>query len=69
MKNQPKIIYLNVDTNEDDLKYVSVDFLFAEIHRRFMTEEPTKENAFIVGQRMLFLENLKEELTDIIYKL
>jgi hypothetical protein len=51
---------------DDDLKYISVDFLFAEINRRILETQPTKENALEVGKRIIFLENFRNELNNLI---
>lgn len=50
----------------DDLRYISIDFIFAEISRRIIKTRPTKENALEVGKRIAFLEDFRNELKTII---
>ena len=52
--------------NDDDLEFVSVSFLFDEIHKRIIESVPSKENALEIGKKILFLENFRKELKNLI---
>jgi len=47
---------------EEDLQFISVSYLLAEIHKMYMEEIPTKENALVLGTKLLVLEELKNLL-------
>lgn len=43
----------------DDLEFISVSYLLAAIHKMYMEETPTKENALVVGTKLILLEEIK----------
>lgn len=49
----------------DDLQFVSVSYLLAEIHKMYLEEEPTKDNALKVGQKILILEKIKNLIQEL----
>lgn len=44
----------------DDLEFISVSYLLAEIHKMYIAETPTKENVTSVAVKLLTLEKIKE---------
>ena len=65
-KTLSEVTWCEDKVNDDDLEFVSVSFLFDEIHKRIIESVPSKENALEIGKKILFLENFRKELKNLI---